>query len=277
MIHEIFPHHFNNSYNADRNAEDNDLIFHYKDNSVLFKVNGDDFTFPQKKDLPRITDSTEVIFLFTIDNHSCFLLPESFDFGHPDLIYKEITIFRTLKQQEIAWAVIAGYHLANWYLQNRFCGKCGTATLHKADERALTCPSCTMVIYPKICPAIIVAIICKDRILLARNSNFPARWYSLIAGYVDIGEPLEDTVKREVREEVGLDVRNIRYYKSQPWPLTGSLMVGFIAEADDTQPVIVDTKELTEATWFTRGNLPNYPPAAGISGEMISKFDKGEL
>lgn len=137
MIHEIFPHRFDNSYIADRKAQDNDLIFNYADNSILFKVKGDDFTLPQKKDLPRITDSIETIFLFTLDSDSCFLVPGNLNCGRPDLVYKEVTIFRTLIQQEIAWAAIAGYHLANWYLQNRFCGKCGTATLHKADERAL--------------------------------------------------------------------------------------------------------------------------------------------
>ncbi|MBN1603739.1 MAG: NAD(+) diphosphatase [Chitinispirillaceae bacterium] len=277
MIHEIFPHSFNNSYVANQKIGEDDFIFHYNQNTLLFKANGDGLTFPQKKDLSGIPDDTNVTFLFTLDNTPCFLINGEVNTEKSDLIYKEIKIFRNLNQQEIAWAVIAGYHLANWYAQNRFCGKCGSATIHKTDERAVNCSSCDTIFYPKISPAIIVAIICNDKILLACNSNFPARWYSLIAGYVDIGEPLEETVRRETKEEVGLDVRNIRYYKSQPWPLTGSLMVGFIAEADDTQPIILETKELTEAAWFTRGNLPNYPPGLGISGEMISKFDKGEL
>ncbi|HEX2959410.1 MAG TPA: NAD(+) diphosphatase, partial [Chitinispirillaceae bacterium] len=181
------------------------------------------------------------------------------------------------KQKEIAWAGLVGYDLMNWYSKNDYCGKCGTKTRHKTDERAIECPSCNTLVFPKISPAIIVAILCKDKILLARNSNFPAAWYSLIAGYADVGESLEETVRREVREEVGIDVRNIRYYKSQPWPLTGSMMVGFIAEADDTQPISVDTKEIVEASWFTRGNLPSHPPELSISGELIGMFDRGEL
>lgn len=132
-------------------------------------------------------------------------------------------------------------------------------------------------IYPKISPAIIVAIVCGNNILLARGSNFRGSWYSLIAGYADVGESLEDTVKREVKEEVGLDVRNIRYYKSQPWPLSGSMMIGFVAEADDHQPVSVDRREIAEAAWFTRGRLPEYSMRLSIAGEMIEKFDKGEL
>ena len=123
----------------------------------------------------------------------------------------------------------------------------------------------------------IIAIVCNDKLLLARNANFRGNWYSLIAGYADVGESLEETLAREVKEEVGLDVSNIRYYKSQPWPLSGSMMIGFIAEADDQQPITIDNKEIVEAAWFTRGNLPNHPPTLSIAGEMIEKFENGEL
>jgi len=141
----------------------------------------------------------------------------------------------------------------------------------------MECSSCNTIVYPKISPAIIVAIICKDKILLARNTNFPGAWYSLLAGYADVGETLEETLIREVKEEVGLDVTNIRYYKSQPWPLSGSMMIGFIAKADDSQPICIDGHEIAEAAWFTRYNLPNYPSTLSIAGELIDKFAKGEL
>jgi NAD+ diphosphatase len=134
-----------------------------------------------------------------------------------------------------------------------------------------------MIIYPKISPAIIVAIICNNKILLARSSKFPKNWYSLIAGYVDVGESLEEALIREVKEEVGLDVKNIRYSMSQPWPLSGSMMIGFVAEADENQPVSIDNREISEAAWFTRGNLPAHPPGLSIAGEMIERFEKGEL
>jgi NAD+ diphosphatase len=165
----------------------------------------------------------------------------------------------------------------NWYLQNRFCGTCGSRTEAKPDERAIVCPTCHTVVFPKISPAIIVAILCNDKILLAHNANFQGNWYSLVAGYVDIGESLEETVRREVKEEVGLDVKNVRYYKSQPWPFSGSMMIGFIAEADDKQPVRPDGVEISEAQWFSRGNLPNHPPTLSIAGEMINQFEMGFL
>ena len=141
----------------------------------------------------------------------------------------------------------------------------------------MVCPACNTVVYPKISPAIIVAIRSNDKILLANNANFAANWYSLVAGFVDVGETLEETVRREVKEEVGLDVWNIRYYGSQPWELSGSMMIGFIADADENQPIQTDDKEITHAAWFTRDNLPNHPKNVSIAGEMIEQFARGEL
>lgn len=277
MIQDIFPHRFSNHYTTYQSIGENDYILHYHENSLLLKTEGDSYEIPRKKDFPEITGQTEYVFLFTLDEVPCFLVWDELKANHASFVYQEITSFRTLQQQEIAWILMAGFHLLNWYAQNKYCGKCGTKTRHKHDERALECPGCQNVIYPKISPAIIVAIVCGNKILLARGTNFRGSWYSLVAGYADVGESLEDTVKREVKEEVGLDVRNIRYYKSQPWPLSGSMMIGFIAEADDRQPVSVDRREIAEAAWFTRGKLPEYSMKLSIAGEMIEKFDKGEL
>lgn len=277
MIQDILPHRLNNSYLANATIGETDFVLHYHGNSLLLKTSGNELQLPQKKDLPGINGGTETTFLFTFDDIPCFLLWGEPELKDPCLTYKEINFFRTVRQQEIAWISLVSFHLMNWYAQNKFCGKCGTKTQQKPDERAVICPACQSVFFPKISPAIIVTITCNDKILLARNTNFPGAWYSLIAGYVDIGETLEETVKREVKEEVGLDVKNIRYYTSQPWPLSGSMMIGFTAEADENQPIITDNKEIAEAAWFTRGNLPNHPPTISIAGEMIEKFENGEL
>jgi NAD+ diphosphatase len=277
MIQNISPHKFNNNYLPSIHLREDDFILHYNGNSLLLKISGDEFQLPQKKDFPEIDDNTEKAFLFSLDDISCFLVWDSPEVNKPNFAYKEISFFRTIKQQEIAWISIAGFHLMNWYSQNKFCGKCGTATRQKEEERALICPACNTVFYPKISPAVIVTITCGNKILLARNSNFPGHWYSLIAGYVDVCESLEESLRREVKEEVGLDIMNIQYYGSQPWPLSGSLMIAFIAEAVDTQPIFVDTKEIAEAAWFTRGNLPEHSSVISIAGEMIEKFEKGEL
>jgi NAD+ diphosphatase len=277
MIQNIFPHCFNNHYLTNKKIEETDFILHYNGNSLLLKAQEEELAFPQKKDFTEISEQTESIFLFTIDDVSCFLVWENLEADQSTFCYKDISFFRTVRQREIAWAGVVGFHLMNWYSQNKFCGKCGSKMQHKQDERAVTCPVCHTIVYPKISPAIIVAILCNDKILLAHNAGFSGNWYSLIAGYVDVGETLEETLAREVKEEVGLDIKNIRYYKSQPWPLSGSMMIGFIAEADENQPICVDHIEIAEAAWFTKDNLPEHPSNISIAGEMIEKFKRGEL
>lgn len=277
MIHEIFPHRFNNLFLADQTIGENDFVLHFNGTSLLLKSCNDEFDIPRKKDFSEITNQTDFTFLFTFDDVPCFIIWEKLNEQESGLVFKEISFFRTTRKQEMAWISLVAFHLMNWYAHNKFCGKCGSKTQRKEDERAIICPNCQTVVYPKISPAIIVAVICNDKILLARNTNFPGSWYSLIAGYADVGESLEETVVREVKEEVGLDVKNIRYYKSQPWPLSGSMMIGYIAEADENQSITVDNKEIAEAIWFSRENLPNHPPRLSIAGEMIEKFENGEL
>ena len=277
MIHEIFPHRFNNQFIPGKDIGEEDFVLFYLENSLLVRKNNDEIDIPRKKDFPDFSNSIKNVFLFTLDDVSCFLIWDCPETDNDKFIYKEINFFRTFRQKEFAWISIVGLQVRNWYSLNRFCSKCGSETKEKPGDRALICPDCNTTVFPKISPAIIVAIRCNDKILLAHNANFHENWHSLVAGYVDIGESLEEAVIREVKEEVGLDVRNIRYYKSQPWPFSGSMMIGFFAEADDTQPVCPDNIEITEAAWFSRGNLPNHPPEISIAGEMIDRFEKNEI
>lgn len=274
MIQDIFPHRLNNLFLPSPSTSEDDILLDFRGNSILLKANGDQLSFPRRKDFQETMEQT---FAFSLDDEPCFLVKGDLHPDNPQFSYVDISFFRTTTQREIGWASLVGLQLKNWYQQNRFCGKCGSAMAHKTDERAMQCQACNAVVYPKISPAVIVAIISNNKILLAHNAGFAGKWYSLVAGYVDVGETLEETVVREVKEEVGLDVWNIRYYKSQPWALSGSMMIGFIAEADENQPICIDGKEIAEAAWFSRGNLPAHPLEISIAGEMIEKFEKGEL
>lgn len=277
MIQEISPHCFNNQYLQNRKIEDDNYVLHYNGNTLLLITDGDDFDLPRKKDFSDFPEKPDSIFLFTLDDVPCYLVPAKLETNDSRMTFQDIWFFRKTRKREIAWTGMAGFQLFTWYSRNRFCGFCGAETRRKAEERAIQCPNCKTAVYPNVPPAIIVAITCGDKILLARGVGFSGTWYSLIAGYADIGETLEQTVLREVKEEVGLKVRNIRYYTSQPWPLSGSMMIGFTAQADDSQQLIIEENEISEAGWFQRGNLPEYPSNKSIAGTMIERFERGEL
>src|SRR5512133_1054614 len=210
MIQDIAPHRFSNEYLVYKHADSKDYIFHFQNDSLLLKQHGGELHIPVRSEFCDKVDNG--IFLFTLNAIPCYLADTCTIPSQQEFDFHEITFFRTISQKEVAYASIVAFQLMQWYGQNRFCGKCGAALIHKTDERALLCPSCGNIIYPKISPAVIVAIMCNDRILLAKGANFRGGFYSLVAGYADIGETLEEAVVREVKEEVGLDVTDIRYY-----------------------------------------------------------------
>lgn len=276
MIHEINPGTFDNAFIQVNEIRKEDYLLCYSDDKVLLKTVGEGFVVPQKKDFSEKIDNRQAVYLFALNSSHCFLIPE-FSEDNGSFVLKDIFDLRNIKNKEAAWIGVLGYQLMSWYSTNRYCGKCGSATELKKSERAIECPICGNIVYPKVSPAIIVMITSGDKILLARNTRFRNNYYSVLAGYVDIGESLEQTVAREVMEEAGITIKNLKYYKSQPWPFSGSLMIGFFAEADDTQPLIIDPVEIAEAGWYTRGNLPDHPTNISIAGEMIELFENGRV
>ncbi len=272
MINEIYPHILNTTFSQSLKTEGDDYILCYKDSRILLKKSGDILEIPKVSDITPDVTLTGLRYLFSLNSGNCFLA-EDFTVEDGSFVYYEVSALRYFNRREFAWIGVLGFQLMNWYNTNKFCGKCGSKTEEKKDERAILCPACSNIVYPKISPAIIVAITCNDKILLAKGKNYRGGFYALIAGYVDIGESLEETVIREVKEEIGIDIKNIVYYKSQPWPFSGSLMIGFFAEADDTQPIKIDEKEIETAGWFRCGNLPEHAPSIGISGDMIDAFE----
>ena len=162
-------------------------------------------------------------------------------------------------------------HVVDWATTSRYCGRCGTATVPSEMERSMRCPACGLAAYPRIAPAIIVLVRRGERALLARNAKFSPPIYSTLAGFSDVGESLEETLAREVREEVGIEVTNIRYFGSQPWPFPHSLMIGFTAEwaAGEIQ---VDGEEIADAQWFSADALPALPSPISIARRLIDAW-----
>ncbi|MBN1903764.1 MAG: NAD(+) diphosphatase [Deltaproteobacteria bacterium] len=188
-------------------------------------------------------------------------------------MHPPLTLLNNLDTDMVRLSGLAGQFIT-WSRNHRFCGKCGGLTEDKNDERAKICTSCGQVYYPRLSPAIIVAVTKGDRLLLACSPRFRSQFYSVLAGFVEPGETLEECVKREVKEEVGIEVKNIKYFGSQPWPFPDSLMIGFTAEYEsgEIQP---DKKEITDACWFKKDEIPGIPSSISIARRLIDWFIEG--
>jgi NAD+ diphosphatase len=161
--------------------------------------------------------------------------------------------------------------IVGWHATNRFCGRCGGETGPVPGEPAKRCMQCGMLHYPRLSPAIIVLVRDGSRVLLARSPGFPAGMYSVLAGFVEPGESIEEAVEREVREEVGIEVKGVRYFGSQPWPFPNSLMIGFTAEHAGGE-ITADPTEIEDAGWYEPDELPPLPPRVSIARAMIDDF-----
>ena len=158
-----------------------------------------------------------------------------------------------------------------WDRDHRHCGRCGAPTERSPTERVRTCTRCGHGAYPRLSPAVIALVVRDGRALLARNARFPRSFYSTLAGFVELGESLEHAVAREIHEEAGIAITDIRYFGSQPWPFTNSLMIGFTARWAGGE-IVPDPTEIADASWFAPDELPPVPPRLSIARELIDDF-----
>ena len=270
MIQDILPDILRNEYEPKDITEDS-VVFCFNEGNVLCNTNSDE-VFPRRKHF----ESGEYTYLFSIGGTDCFLVRDETIKPPDGFTFENTSIFRSVLPHHFAFAGVTAQHLNNWYAANRFCGHCGNIMEHDCKERMVKCTSCDNKVYPRISPAVIVGVTDGNRLLLTCYAGRAYRRYSLVAGFVEIGERAEDTVRREVLEETGINVKNIRYYKSQPWGFSESLLLGYYAELDGSPELTVDGVELSEAVWIEKEDIDVTFDNISLTNEMICHF-KGLL
>ena len=268
MIQEINPKVFHNEYRQVK-PKTGDILFAFRNREVLAHLDEDGRpSFPDAS----AAGEYQVQYLFQIDEQAFYLLIEEQELQVSGFAYEKTVLFRRTDPQDLCFAGMTAYHLYIWYRDNRFCGRCGHETEIYDAERAMRCLECGNLIYPKIAPAVIVGVTDGTRIVMTRYAGREYKGTALIAGFCEIGETAEDTVRREVMEEVGLEVTDIRYYKSQPWGFDSNLLLGYFCHVKGSLAIHRDAGELAAAEWIDRQEIEQTPNQLSLTAEMISYF-----
>lgn len=281
MIQDIAPHKLDNAFRKEK-ALPESIVFVFHNRKVLIERRHSDGLekFPVVRQFAGNEDiiREQVIYAFSVDDIPMFLLSEKYVDGRlPDDM--EFVNIRELYKKEDKWmalAAVTASHLDNWYQQHRYCGCCGSLMTHSENERAMICHKCGNIQYPRISPVIMAAVTDGDKLLVTRYAGREYKGLALIAGFVEIGESIEGALKREVMEEVGLKVKELRYFGSQPWGFSDSVISGFFAQVDGSSQVRLDRDELSEAVWLTRDEIPKLHNDMSITAVMIEAFRTGK-
>lgn len=274
MIQDILPYQLNNQFDPQAVPAGKDTLLCIEGSKLLVRTdeNTGEILFPT---VEEFEEGSRGVYLFSVSGERFFLLPgtERIPQGYA---YAEIMALRRmgLKPKYRIFAALTGKHLADWYRDARFCGRCGQPMNHSEKERAMACPSCRNTVYPRIMPAVIVGVKNGNKLLLTKY-RVGYGHNALIAGFTEIGETLEETVAREVMEEAGIRVKNIRYYKSQPWGIANDILVGYYCEVDGDTQIHMDSQELKYAEWVERGEIELQPDNFSLTNEMMCRFKEG--
>ncbi|MBE5911444.1 NAD(+) diphosphatase [Pseudobutyrivibrio sp.] len=276
MIQDIFPKKLSNSYKPEAVASENSLIIVHEQGQLLLDLNEDtkNLAYPMLKDFK---ETSTPIYMFSIDDEDFFYVTD-YQLKEDRFQLYNMKQLRSwyLSPQHYVFAAFTALQLAEWYETTKYCGKCGHENIHSNKERAMVCPHCGNIIYPRINPAVIVGVINGDKILLTKYRTGFAH-YALIAGFTEIGETMEETVQREVMEEAGIKVKNIRYYKSQPWGIASDILLGYYCEVDGDDTIKMDSSELKFAEWVNREDVVLQPLEYSLTNEMMTNFKEGRI
>jgi len=250
------------------------IVFVADSDALLLKQENGAVEFPGLNDFdPGLRDRDEIEYLGTMNGYHWFCIPYHETIAVPEgMFFKNFRlILREGIEENLALVASRAIHIVDWSKRNKYCGVCGGITEKNRGERAKKCSSCGNIIYPRISPAIIIAVVKEDKLLLAHNKKFKERWYSTVAGFMEPGESIEACAQREVLEEVGIQIKNIRYFASQPWPFPDSLMIGLTAEYESGE-VTPDGVEIDDADFFSVSELPDTPGSSSVAGRLIKWF-----
>ena len=277
MIQDIAPHTYHNEYKPVAPDKESHILA-YEEGKILMKKDGETMTLPSFRELEGKVENLyeNYIYLFSIDEEHFYLIPDLDTSLLPGYQFEITRVLRTAEPQYLAFAGITGYQLFQWYSKRRFCGCCGKPMVHDKHERKMICPACGNGEYPVLSPAVIVGVTNGDKLILSKYEGRTHTRYAMIAGFAEIGEAIEETVHREVMEEIGVKVKNLRYYKSQPWSFSGTLLFGFYCDLDGDDTLTVDHDELSMASWFNREDIPDEGDNISLTKEMMMAFKHGK-
>ncbi|MBR6102320.1 MAG: NAD(+) diphosphatase [Ruminococcus sp.] len=270
MIQDIYPDILDNSYSPLTLGSGDFLLCFDREGRLLVNGESGAIRFPTAEEAA----AERSVYGFSVNEDRYFIALSEHSCKAEGFEYFNMRGLRDRFGGTELFAAFTAYHLWRWYDDNRCCGKCGTPLGLHGTERALLCPECGYILYPRINPAVIVGVIKGDSLLITRYNRGYAH-NALVAGFTEIGETLEQTVSREVMEETGVRVKNIRYYKSQPWGMAQDILVGFYCEAEGSGKIHMDKNELKYAEWVKREDIVLQPNNFSLTNEMMRMFRDG--
>ena len=279
MIQELQPYIFYNEYRQTEPGNE-DIIVCISERRILVKEENGNISFPTYEEFSKKNDGKglwrkpDFTYLFAIDQTQFFLC---WDTGLEGYEYHTMQSLRSAAPKHLAYAGMVAMQLADWHEAHRFCGRCGHEMKHDDKERMMRCPDCGQMEYPKICPCVIVGVIHEDKILVTKYRGRKTKFYALVAGFAEVGETIEETVHREVFEETGVHVKNLKYYKCQPWPFSESLLFGFFCELDGSEKITMQEDELSLAKWISRDELDVTCDDFALTNEMLWIFKENKI
>ena len=274
MIQDIAPHHLDNVFRPGVGIQADSPLLCFSGNQVLLRETEVGLLPPLSGEFSSLPSHR---FLFFLDGNPWFGVPEDLTQLPEGTSFFSLQALRmdSRMHRETYFGIYTALQLTRWYQQNRYCGSCASPTEPGERERSLVCPRCGRVIYPHIQPAVIVGVIHGDELLITKYAGRPNAMPALVAGFTEIGETLEETVAREVMEETGLQVCNIRYYKSQPWGIADDLLMGFYCDVSGSTAIRLDQQELKEAVWVKREDITGQGKDYSLTHEMMMTFRDG--